>query len=236
MVLSIELPVIETKQETHDVKSIKLGLNGQKFDYKPGQYMMVELDVDDPENGSIRSLSIASSPTENFLLFSTKISQSLFKQRFNSLQVGDKVKIKGPMGIFVLKEDAKEIIFLGGGIGITPFRDMIKYSCDKKLSIKLTLLYSNKTPTDIVYMDEWPLFEKQNSNLKIVHTITENTTGWSGRTGRINEAMIKEFCNDLKNALFYICGPPGMVDGLSQLLKTMNVPQQNIKIEKFAGY
>ena len=236
MVLSLELPIIETKQETPDVKTIKLSFDGNKFDYKPGQYMMMELDVDDIEKGNTRPLSIASSPTEDFLLFSTKISQSAFKQKFNSLKIGDAVKIKGPMGIFILKDDAKEVILLGGGIGITPFRDMIKYSTDKKLPMKITLLYSNKTPADIVYKDEWPLFEKHNPNLKIINTITENTTGWNGRTGRINEAMIKEFCSDINNTVFYICGPPGMVDGLSNLLKTMNIPLQNIKIEKFVGY
>ena len=235
MALNLELPVIEAKQETHDVKSIKLGLK-EKFDYKPGQYMMMELDVDDPENGNTRSLSIASSPTENFMLFSTKISQSLFKQKFNSLKIGDKVKLKGPMGIFVLKEGAEEVVLLGGGIGITPFRDMVKYATDKKLSMKITLLYSNKTPADIVYKNEWRVFEKQNPNLKVVNTITDNTTGWNGTTGRINEGMIREFCDDINNAIFYICGPPGMVEGLSALLKTMNVPPMNIKIEKFVGY
>ena len=234
MVLNLELSVIETKQETTDIKSIKLGLM-QKLSYKPGQYMMMELDVNDPENGNVRSLSIASSPTENFLLFSTKISQTVFKQKFSNLQVGDKIRLKGPMGIFTLKEEANEIVFLGGGIGITPFRDMVKYATDKKLQIKLTLLYSNRTANDICYKDEWPIFERQNRNLKVVHTITDDES-WQGRKGRINEAMIQEFCDDLKNAIFYICGPPGMVDGLSNLLKTMYVPQQNIKIEKFAGY
>ena len=233
--LSLELPIIGTKQETPTVKSIKLGLQ-QKIDYKPGQYMMVELEVIEPENGSTRPLSIASSPTENFLLFSTKISESLFKQKFNSLEVGGTVKIKGPMGIFVLKEDAKEIMLLGGGIGITPFRNMIKYACDKKLPIKITLLYSNRIPSEICYDDEWPIFERENSNLKVVNTITDNTTSWNGRIGRINEAMVKEFCNDLDNTIFYICGPPGMVDSLSQLLTSMNIQQRNIKVEKFAGY
>ncbi|MBI3027195.1 FAD-dependent oxidoreductase [Candidatus Woesearchaeota archaeon] len=236
MVLNLELPVIEVKQETFDVKSIKLALV-QRIEYKPGHYMMVELDVDDPENGSARPLSIASSPTEGFLLFSTKISQTLFKQRFNSLKIWDKVKIKGPMGVFTLKEDAKEVILLGGGIGITPFRGMIKYAADKKLPMKLILVYSNKTPADIVYRDEWSLFEKQNPNFKAVHTITQpEGTSWNGRVGRIDEKMIKECCNDINNATFYICGPPGMVDGLSNLLKTMNVPASNVKIEKFAGY
>ena len=234
MVISLEFSVIETMQETPDVKSIKLSLY-EKIDYKPGQYMMVELETNDDEN--IHPLSIASSPTEDFLLFSTKNSQSSFKQKFSSLEIGDKVKLKGPMGIFVLKEDAKEIVFLGGGIGITPFRDMIKYASDKKLPMKLTLLYSNKTSNDIIYRNEWPLLEKQNPKLKVVNTITDTSdTSWEGRTGRINESMIKEFCNDINSALFYICGPPGMVTALFELLKTMNVPQQNIKIEEFAGY
>ena len=233
MVISAEFQVIETKQETPDVKSVKLGFDSGKFGYNPGQYMIMELDMDNPEN--TRPLSIASSPTEDFLMFSTKISQTMFKQKFNSLKINDKIKLKGPMGVFVLKEDAKEAVLLGGGIGITPFRDMIKYAGDKKLPMKLTLLYSNKTPDDIVYKDEWPLFETQNPNLRVVHTITDDAA-WHGRKGRINEAMIKEFCSDINNAMFYICGPPGMVEGLSSLLKTMNVPLQNIKIEKFAGY
>lgn len=235
MVTTFELPVIEMRQETHDVRSIKLSFDGNEFGYRPGQYMMVELDVQDVENGNSRPLSIASSPTEDFLLFSTRISHTPFKQKFNGLRVGDKIKIKGPMGIFVLKEDAKEIRFLGGGIGITPFRDMIKCASDKKLPVKLTLLYSNRTADDICYRDEWPVFEQENPNLRVVHTITDDVS-WHGRKGRINEAMIREFCSDLNNTLFYICGPPGMVDGLSSLLKTMDIPPQNIKVEKFAGY
>ena len=233
--ISAEFKVIEAKQETSDVKSIKLSFDSGRFEYKAGQYMMMELDVEDAENGNTRPLSIASSPTENFLLFSTKISQTLFKQKYSSLKIGDKVKLKGPMGIFTLKEDAEEIIFLGGGIGITPFRDMIKFATDKKLPIKMTLLYSNRTANDICYRDEWQLFEKQNPNLKVVHTITDDLS-WNGRKGRINEQIIREFCNDINNSLFYICGPPGMVIGLSELLKTMNIPQSNIKVEKFAGY
>jgi len=231
MLQTLELQVVETKQETPTVKSIKLEKNN--FDYKPGQYAMMVLQTGDDEN--VRSLSIASSPTENFLLFSTKISESSFKKKFNSLQTGDKTKIKGPMGIFVLDESAKNIVFLGGGIGITPFRNMIKYATDKKLPIKLTLLYSNRTSDEICYKDEWPQFEKQNPNLKVVNTITDDPN-WNGRKGRIDGKMIREFAADFNNTLFYICGPPGMVDGLSQLLKTMNVPQQNVKIEKFVGY
>ncbi len=234
MASSFELAVIDVKQETHDVTSVKFS-KPKNFDSKPGQYLMLELDISDPSN--LRPLSIASSPTEDFLLFSTKISESEFKKKFSSLKSGDKAKAKGPMGFFVLKEDAKETVFLGGGIGITPFRDMIKYATDKKLPIKMTLLYSNKTPDDICYRDEWHVFERENPNLKVINTITKpEGTGWSGRTGRIDDSMIKEFCSDLQNTVFYICGPSGMVNALSELLKSMNLPQQNINVEIFPGY
>jgi len=232
MVATFELEVTKVKYETHDVFSTYLSRDN--FDYKPGQYVILEIDVEDLE-GNTRPLSIASSPTEGFILLSTKIRDTPFKQKLIALKPGDKVKVKGPMGMFTLKEDAKEIVFLGGGIGITPFRDMIKYAADRKLAIKLALLYSNKTAADIVYKDEWEAFQRQNPSLKVVHTITDDAS-WQGRKGRINEAMIKEFCSDVNTAIFYICGPPGMVEGLSNLLMTMQVPRQNVKIEKFAGY
>jgi len=231
MLQNLEFPIIETKQETPTVKTIKLEKNN--LDYKPGQYVMMQLETGDGDN--IRPLSIASSPTEDFLLFSTKISESSFKKKYNELKVGNKVKIKGPMGIFILDENAKNIIFLGGGIGITPFRDMIKYATDKRLQTKLTLLYSNRTSDEICYKDEWDLWQKQNPNLKVINTITDDPN-WQGRKGRINEQMIREYCDDSNKTLFYICGPPAMVEGLSQLLNAMNVPQQDIKIEKFVGY
>src|SRR3989338_6104933 len=229
---NLELPIIGIREETPTIKSIKI--QKDNFDYKPGQYVQMELETGDEEN--IHPLSIASSPTEDFLMFSTKISNSTFKQKLFSLKVGDKIKIKGPMGVFVLNENAKNIVFLGGGIGITPFRNMIKYSTDKKLPIKLTLLYSNKTPNEICYRDGWPIMEKENPNLNVVNTITDGTADWNGRKGKIDEKMIKEFCKDFDNTIFYICGPPAMVDAMSNLLKSMNIPSPNVKIEKFIGY
>lgn len=234
--ISLNVKVIEAKQETPDVKSLKLDLEGQSFDYLPGQFLYLSLDTKDVGSDS-RPLSIASSPTEDFILVSTKISDSGFKQRFNNVKAGDFATVKGPIGTFILKEDAKEIVMLGGGIGITPFRDIIKYACDKKLPIKMTLLYSNKTPADIVYKGEWAVFERENPNLTVVHTITEYSgADWKGRRGRIDENMIREYCNDLQNTPFYICGPPGMVNAMLELLINIGVPGPNVKVERFVGY
>ena len=100
----------------------------------------------------------------------------------------------------------------------------------------MALMYSNRTPEEICYKDEWPIMEKNNPNLKVVNTITDNASDWSGRIGRIDDKMIREFCDDLQNTVFYACGPSAMVDAMLNLLKSMSVPQQNIKKEIFAGY
>ena len=195
---------------------------------------MIEVDIDDDK---IRPLSIASSPTEDFLLFSTKISDSGFKRKIKSLNSGETVNLTGPFGSFVLNEHAGEIIMLGGGIGITPFRSMIKYAGDKKLPIKITLLYSNRTPLDIVYRNEWHVFESANSNFRVVHTVSDSADSeWREKTGRIDKSMINEFWEDKSGTLFYICGPPPMVNAMQEILREMQVPQQNVRIERFAGY
>ena len=234
--ISLDVQVVEVKQETPDVKSFKFGLEEQKFSYRPAQFLYLSLDPENAGSDS-RPLSISSSPTEDFVMVSTKISKSNFKQRLDNIRVGDIVAIKGPIGTFILKEDAKEILMLCGGIGITPFRDMIKYSADKKLPVKITLIYSNNTPDDIVYKNEWPVFETENPNFKVVHTITGYSgNDWKGKTGKIDEKMIMEFCNGFNSALFYVCGPPAMVNSMFELLVKMGVPGPNIKVERFVGY
>ncbi|OGI93489.1 hypothetical protein A3A99_03895 [Candidatus Nomurabacteria bacterium RIFCSPLOWO2_01_FULL_41_18] len=230
-----KLKVKKVIQETSDIRTIILE-KPKGFDFKSGQYVVMKLDVQD-EKGNTRDFSLADSPTENFIMVSTKLTGSPFKNKFNSLKNGDTVKIMGSAGTFVLDESAKNIILLSGGIGITPLRSMMKYCTDKKLPIKITLLYSNKIPEDIPYKEDLEKMEKQNKNLKIVHTITrpeESKHKWNGHVGRVNEEMIKEFMNN--DTVFYICGPPAMVDDLQEILKQMNVGESRIKIEHFEGY
>jgi ferredoxin-NADP reductase len=231
---SFKVKVKKTFLETQDVRTIifeKIPLN-----FKAGQFVTMFLDVKDPK-GNTRSFSIASSPTENFLMISTKLTGSVFKNKLNELKEGDEVKFIGPAGNFVFDEKAKNIILLSGGIGITPLRSMMKYATDNKLSVKITLLYSNKIPEDIPFKNDLENMKKQNTNLKIVHTITkpeESKTKWLGRTGRIDEKMISEFVK--KDSIFYICGPPAMVDALVDILKKMNIAEERIRVEHFEGY
>jgi glycine betaine catabolism B len=105
------------------------------LNYKAGQYAIVDLGTTEDPEGPIRSFTLASSPTEkDSILISTRIRNTPFKQKLASLDLGAVVKLTCPMGEFVLHEDySKPAVFLSGGIGITPFRSMIKYATDKQL-------------------------------------------------------------------------------------------------------
>src|SRR5262249_51603704 len=112
--------------------------NGKKYlEYTSGQYAYFDIGgVKDDPKGPIRHFTIASSPTEDFIMISTRIRDTPYKKRLSSLEEGVRVKVKGPEGRFILHEDnSKAAVFLSGGIGVTPFRSMIKYATDKQLSI-----------------------------------------------------------------------------------------------------
>ncbi len=240
MRVELELEFLEAEQVAPETKSFKFGLEGIEFHHIPGQYVSMLLDVDDPR-GDVRSFSIASSPTErNYLMICTRITESPFKQKLNSMQRGTKVRFRGPFGRFTLEhEHMKQVVMLCGGIGITPFRSMIKFATDSQLQRKLLLLYSNRVPEEIVFREELEKWQTLNARFKLVNTITRPTESkekWNGRVGRMDEKLISEFVDDSTNSLFYVCGPPLMVDGMLALFKGINVSDELVKREKFMGY
>src|SRR5205085_2503447 len=121
--------------------------------YKAGQFAFYDIGgVSNDPKGPIRHFTIASSPTEDFIMISTRIRDTPYKKRLSSLEERAKVKVRGPEGKFVLHEDhSKPAVFLSGGIGVTPFRSMIKYASDEQLSVKINMFDSNRDQANILY-------------------------------------------------------------------------------------
>jgi glycine betaine catabolism B len=244
------------KVEGTDVMSFKFnkqndGLENKiLFDYTAGQFAFFDIgEVYNDPKGPIRHFTISSSPTENFIMFSTRIRDSPYKKRLSTLQEGAKVKVRGPEGQFVLHQDySKPAVFLSGGIGVTPFRSMIKYATDRQLPTRIIMFDSNRDRGNILFRKDFDDWEKVNKNLKIIYTIDENeqhkqslstANDWKGEYGRINKAMISKYIdtNVLNNSIFYICGPPGMLKAMQALLQEdLNIPKERIKVEEFTGY
>jgi glycine betaine catabolism B len=254
----IELILLEKdKVEGTDVTSFKFSKQNdnqvedkKQLDYTAGQFAFFDIGgvYNDPR-GPIRHFTISSSPTENFIMFSTRIRESPYKKRLSTLEKGAKVKVRGPEGQFVLHQDySKPAVFLSGGIGVTPFRTMIKYATDKQLPLKIIMFDSNRNRSNILFKKEFDDWAGINKNLKIIYTISEDdrheqtlpsSNDWKGEHGRINKTMILKYVdtNELNNSIFYICGPPSMLKAMQSLLQDdLEIPKERIKVEEFTGY
>ncbi len=104
------------------------------------------------------------------------------------------------------------------------------------MKTNMILLYSNRYENEIVFKNELEEIQKQNKNLKVVHTITRPSDKWKGFTGRINREMIQKVIPDYVERIFYICGPPKMVEAVVEILKGLKVSENMIRYEYFPGY
>jgi ferredoxin-NADP reductase/Na+-translocating ferredoxin:NAD+ oxidoreductase RnfD subunit len=213
----------------------------EKMNFKPGEYMEWTLKHKNPDaRGNRRYFTLASSPTENEIRLGVKFYEkpSSFKAHLMSLPYGEKIVASSRAGDFTLPSNSQQgLVFIAGGIGITPFRSMIQYLLDKKERRPITLLYSNMKVSDIAYKDVFDRAEKE-LGIKTVYTIVSaGEQIESGmRTGLIDMKFIKEEVPDFMNKIFYISGPHGMVDAFKKTLKTMGIPKRNIKIDFFPGF
>lgn len=156
------------------------------------------------------------------------------------------MKVRGPEGKFTLHDDhSKPAVFLSGGIGVTPFRSMIKYATDKQLPLKIVMFDSNRNEQNKLFKDEFDEWVNKNMNLKIVYTITDEdgeklpSSAWTGERGRINKEMLNKYLNndETDRSIFYVCGPPAMLNAMKGILeKELRITQERIKVEEFTGY
>ena len=246
--LKLELKLLERiPKHGTDVMSFKFSKSDEdnRLNYRAGQYAVVDLGTKEDPKGPLRSFTMASSPTEDVIQITTRIRDTPFKKKLATLEIGSTAKITSPLGKFVLPDDhSKSVVFLSGGIGVTPFRSMIRYATDKQVPSKVTMFDSNRNVVNTLFKEEFDDCLKRNNNLKIVYTITEeeqskNAEEWKGERGYVNEAMLTKFLtrNELDNSIFYMCGPPGMLKAMQKLLEDdLHVSIQRIKTEVFTGY
>ena len=218
---------------TKDVKSIRFR-KPKGFDYLPGQWEFITIGNENMQK--TEPLSFSSSPTEDFLEVTKRLTGHEFSNALDALKVGDEVAFRGPYGKPTLQDNHEKICMLSGGIGITPLRSMIRYSTDKELKTNIILLYSNRFDDSIAFKNEFNEMQKRNLNFKVVITITRPSQAWKGLTGRINMEMIKRIVPDYSERVFYTCGPRPMVDATLAIMTKMGLQERQIKYEYFSGY
>jgi len=231
--MKFETNITDVFSRTYNVKSFRFP-KCQLFNYSPGQFMFIT--IKSGEKKLKKHFTISTSPTEDFLEFTKKLTGHDFSNALDKLKKGDWIEIDGPYGNFTFRGEFPKIGMLTGGIGITPLRSMIKYCTDIKNKSQIVLLYSNRFKKDVIFKDEFEDLQEQNSNLKIVLTLSSQKNNWKGYSRRIDKEMIFREIPDLKERIFFTCGPPGLVTGMEKLLQELDIDEKNIRKEKFPGY
>jgi len=214
----------------------------EPFAFEAGQTVDVTIPAPRYQDdlGASRTFSIASSPADlPRVTNATRLTGSAFKRTLVEAQPGLEVDLDGPFGSFVLhKNAAKPAMFFAGGIGITPFRSMIKDATERGLPHRLTLFYSNRTAGSTAFLQDLEAWQRRNPNFRLVATITEPAAGetWAHDTGLMNAAFLKPHLAGSANAIFYLAGPPGFVKGMRAALDELGADPDNIRTEEFSGY
>ena len=215
---------------------------GQKFAYEPGQYLEWTLQHEKTDSrGSRRYFTLASSPTEPDLIIGVKFYEdgSSFKKALLDASADTFIVASQLAGDFVMPKDpTKQLVFIAGGIGVTPFRSMVKYLLDKNDTRKVTLLYSARTEEALAYKD---VFEEARNKLglRVLYAISDSKaeiTSPNTVAGMITPDLIKQLVPNYLETIFYISGTHAMVVDMDDILVGLGVSKKNIKIDFFPGY
>lgn len=214
----------------------------QPLDYQPGQYMEFTLPHEKVDNRGVRRyFTLSSSPTEGQLKIGVKFYDpgSTFKSALLDINKNTSIVASQLAGDFILPKDPhKKLVFIAGGIGITPFRSMIKFLIDINQKRDITLLYSANSEDDIAYRDILETARKK-MNINTLYVISGKGSKISkpnSVNGMIDARLIKTYIPDLYNRIFYISGTHEMVESIQEILSQLGVKRANIKTDFFPGY
>lgn len=204
------------------------------LDYTAGQFIEMTLPHNNTDNrGQKHWFTLSSSPTEELISITTKHASdgiSTFKKVLFGLKHGSNITISAPMGDFVLpKSTLIPLLFVVGGIGITPVRSMIKWLIDKDESRDVQILYTARHLDDLAFLD---LIQSYTSRTEII--LSDPPHNWSGKSGQVSASIILKHAPP--ESLVYISGPELMVENLEKDLLKSDVPANRLVLDFFPGY
>ncbi len=221
-----KLTFLSRRQEAGNISSF-LFRHDPAVHWKAGQHGILSFNRK-MEGGSWRGFSIASHPNEGIVLISTRITDqpSTYKRALMELKAGDEISMRGPFGPFYLDGSKKPVVFIAGGIGITPYRSLILHSAlnTSQAPSSICLLYSDNT-SHYAYRQELNDIVMKNDFIKVEYGTSEN----------LNEKIADQIRELGNGACYYISGPGKMVTSIKKSLLSQGIARNNIKHEHFIG-
>ena len=235
--------------ETVDVKTfIFVAEPPVKFDYQPGQFLTLNLDIDG--KNIKRSYSISSTPSRPHTIEIT-VKRVLAPNDeptappglvsnwlHDNFKVGDRVEVDAPVGKFTnFVNPSTKLLLISAGSGITPMMSMSRWICDTASSVDIVFFHSARSPKDIIFRQELEMMTSRYPNFKLAITVTRPVPGqpWYGYRGRINEAILPAIAPDYQDRTVYVCGPNSFMESVKELLQNVGLPMENYYEESFGG-
>lgn len=227
--------VEEIEALTHDIKRLVLKLvDPPEMNFIPGQYAELYL----PGTNEHRAYSMANTTSSDERAeFIIKIYPG---GRFSSyldedLKIGDRMTVKVPYGMFMLREKSEgDIVFVGGGSGMAPIWSILNHMAEKGIERKATYYYGARTRKDLFYLDELRELEERLPGFRFVPALSEPEPDdeWDGETGLITD-VISRLEGDLSGSEAYLAGPPPMIDAAIPVLGMKGIDEDNVYFDKF---
>ncbi|MFH0848953.1 MAG: FAD-dependent oxidoreductase [archaeon] len=234
MPADFDVKLLEVIPRSSDVASFRFE-RPKDFEYKCGQFFFVTVMKD--RQALVHHFSFSSSPTEqSHIEFTTVLRDSEFKRTLRSMSLGDIAGVKGPYGRFTLDNSLDRIAMITSGIGITPLRSICRYCADWGLLKDIVLLYGNGNEEQVLFREELEVIQDLNRQVRVVNILNNPTPDWKSSRGSIEPRLVQEEIPDFMERTFYLCGPPAVVEATQDVLKTLNVPKDQTRIERFPGY
>jgi ferredoxin-NADP reductase len=208
---------------------------GRPLHYAPGQFQFLR-----PHGSAApdeeHPFSIASSPSPEGFLGLTIKECGDFTATVGKLRPGDLVTVHGPFGRFshVFHPGAEELVFVAGGVGITPLMSMLRYMRDRRERRRVLLVYANRGAADIVFRSELESIQSGGfPSLKTLHVLSQPPAGWDGPTARLDAESLRSLCGGFAGKTFFLCCPPAMASRLIRTLKRAGVGPGRIHADYF---
>jgi len=225
----MKLKILEKRQELNDVFSFILQPDKQ-ISWKAGQFAIYKIPHENQDDrGDTRIFTISSPPYQKKIILTTRYlfrESSSFKKALFAKKENDFVEILQIQGHFTVEDTNRKMVFIPGGIGITPFHSIL-LDLEKRDSIKdIILIYSNKNKDSIIFRNAVDRLDKIFKGLKIHYIFSPQ---------RCDQELIEKLVPDMKDRMFYLSGPTLMVDSLNNVLQKLNVDKKNIKNDYIPG-
>jgi CDP-4-dehydro-6-deoxyglucose reductase len=224
--------LIESTEIAPDVRHFVFeACDVERLEFTPGQFVSL-MDV---VNGKkiTRPYSVASAPngSNHFALCLNKLPQGIFSPHLFDLKPGDELEMRAPMGMFVVRDPARECVFVATGTGIAPFRSLL-HSHLKPGSPHFTLLFGVRYRETIMYRAEWEELAAKFPQFRFMPVLSRPDENWTGRTGHV-QAHLAEAIGERRDCDVFLCGMKAMVDDVRSILKEMGFDKKQILFEKY---